>query len=286
MINETFYNGEQLNWDAINTISNIILVLALVLITMWYAHEVKKQTRIMIKDRERTKIMEELQNILTPTIHHLKVEIEAIENKKILWHRYTSGSCGFNSGIKRLFYNNQCGSVKSLFEERNSRVIEDIIVKFSNLNSLFSSHDSLIDELNQFFEEIEKEIKTKELENRLEEITKEFNKGKSATYRLKGDPIEHSFRFFGEYIINFEYIFERSSDSIEPIIDFWEKNKEELLTFRDTPKIKEISLKINEKMNILNKIDGKILKKLHKIREKYRKDYNFTNDEIEPFEGI
>lgn len=284
--NETLYNTDQLNWDAINTISNIILVLALVLITVWYAHEVRKQTRIMIKDRERAKILEEVQAILTPIINHIKIEIDAIENKKIFWHRYTSETCGFDSGLKRLFYNEQYGSVKSLFGKRDSEIIEDILIKFSKLYNNFSYHDFLIDEINQCFEEIEKEIKTKELKEWLEELTEEFNKGKSAAYRLKGDSKEYPFKIFSEYVINIEYIVQRSSEPIEPIIDFWEKNKEELLAFRKTPEINELSINMNVKIKNVKKIDDELLKKLYKMREKYREDYNFTSDEIEPFERI
>ncbi len=284
--NETLYNTDQLNWDAINTISNIILVLALVLITVWYAHEVRKQTRIMIKDRERAKILEEVQAILTPIINHIKIEIDAIENKKIFWHRYTSETCGFDSGLKRLFYNEQYGSVKSLFGKRDSEIIEDILIKFSKLYNNFSYHDFLIDEINQCFEEIEKEIKTKELKEWLEELTEEFNKGKTAAYRLKGDSKEYPFKIFSEYVINIEYIVQRSSEPIEPIIDFWEKNKEELLAFRKTPEINELSINMNVKIKNVKKIDDELLKKLYKMREKYREDYNFTSDEIEPFERI
>jgi len=284
--NETLYNTDQLNWDAINTISNIILVLALVLITVWYAHEVRKQTRIMIKDRERAKILEEVQAILTPIINHIKIEIDAIENKKIFWHRYTSETCGFDSGLKRLFYNEQYGSVKSLFGKRDSEIIEDILIKFSKLYNNFSYHDFLIDEINQCFEEIEKEIKTKELKEWLEELTEEFNKGKTAAYRLKGDSKEYPFKIFSEYVINIEYIVQRSSEPIEPIIDFWEKNKEELLAFRKTPEINELSINMNVKIKNVKKIDDELLKKLYKMREKYREDYNFTSDEIEQFERI
>ena len=46
-----FFNNGQWNWDAINTMSNIILVAALVVITGWYAREVAKQTKFMKKDR-------------------------------------------------------------------------------------------------------------------------------------------------------------------------------------------------------------------------------------------
>ncbi len=283
---EIFYNNGQLNWDAINTISNIVLVAALVLITGWYVHEIRKQTRLTIKDRERTKVLEEVQEVLTPAIEHIKSEIDAIQNKKIFWHRYTSGSCGFDSGLRRLFYNKRYGSVSHLFAGTSSGALTDILGKFPNLNSMFSSHDFLIDELNRFYEEIEKEIKIPELEERLDELIKEFNKGKSDTYRLKGEPIANAFGFYGEYIINLEYTIRHIPGSIEPNIDFWEENQDELLKFRDTPRVIEISNQISEKLIKLKELDGKLLKKLSKIREEYRKEYNFINNEIEPFRGI
>jgi len=78
-----FCNNGQLNWDVINTISNIFLISALVLITGYYANEVRKQTRLMIKNRERTKVLEEVQDVLTPAINHIDFEINVIQNKKI-----------------------------------------------------------------------------------------------------------------------------------------------------------------------------------------------------------
>ena len=279
---EIFYNNGQLNWDAIN----IVLLLALVLITALSAREVRKQTRLMIKDRERNKISEEVREVLTPAIEHIKSEIDAIQNKKIFWHRYTSGGCGFDSGLRRLFYNKQYGGVRYLFCGKSNGALQDILNKFPNLNGMFYSHDVLIDELNHCYEEIEKEIKTPELEERLDEMIKEFNKGKSATYRLKRESIENSFRFYCEYLINLEYVIERSPDSIEPHIDFWEANQDELLKFRDKYYIIEVNKQISEKLIQLTELNEKLLKKLSKIREKYRKRYNFVNDEIEPFRGI
>ena len=279
---EILYNNGQLNWDAIN----IVLLAALVLITVVSAREVRKQTRLMIKDRERNKVSEEVREGLTPAIEHIESEIDAIQNKKILWNRHTSGGCGFDRGLGKLFDSMRYGPVRPLFDETSSGALTDILSKFSNLNGMFSSHDILIDELNRFYEEIEKEIKTPELKERLDEMTSEFNKGKSATYRLKGESIENSFRFYGEYLINLEYTIKRSPNSIEPNIDFWEENQDELLKFRDKPHITEINEQISEKLIQLTELDEKLLKKLSKIREKYRKEYNFTDNEIEPFRGL
>jgi hypothetical protein len=241
----------------------------------------------MIKDRERTKVLEEVQDVLTPAINHIKSEIDAIQNKKILWHRYTSGGCGFSSGLGRLFYSTQYGSVQSLFDETSSGALKDILNKFSNLDSMFSSHDFLIDGLNQFYEEIEKEIKTPELKERLEELAEEFLKERSAKYSLaSSDYITNPFQFYGEYLINLEYTIERAPGSIQLNIDFWEENQDELLKFRDKTNIIEIHEQIRKKLVHLKELDEEILKKLVKIREGYRKEYNFINDEIEPFGGF
>ena len=59
-IPDIFYLGDgQLNWDAISTISNIILSIFLVGITLWNVKQVRKQTGFMKKDR-LTKEMDKL----------------------------------------------------------------------------------------------------------------------------------------------------------------------------------------------------------------------------------
>ncbi len=283
---EIFYNNGQFNWDAINTISNIILVLALVCITAWYTNEVRKQTRLIIKDRERTKILEEVQKVLTPAINLIEFEISAIQNKKILWHRYTSGTCGFKHGLWRLFYSEQHGNIQHLFDGTCGWALKDVSNKSPNLDSMFSHHDSLIDELNQFYEEIEKEIKTPELEERLEKMTREFNKGKSAMHRLTGGYITHVFGYYSERIINFEDTIKFSLDNdAKPDIDFWKENKNELLKFRDKRRTVEIHKQLSKKLIELEELDMRLSKKLSEKREKYRKEYNFTNNEINPFRG-
>ena len=283
---EIFYNNGQFNWDAINTISNIILVLALVCITAWYTNEVRKQTRLIIKDRERTKILEEVQDVLTPAIDLIESEISAIQNKNISWNRDISGICGFKHGLGRLFYSKQYGHVLFSFDGTSRGALKDALNKSPDLDSMFSSHDILFDELNQFYEEIEKEIKTPELEKRLEEMTREFNKGKSAMHRLTGGYITHVFGYYSERIINFEDTIKFSLDNdAKPDIDFWEENQDELLKFRDKRRTVEIHKQLSKKLIELEELDMRLSKKLSEKREKYRKEYNFTNNEINPFRG-
>jgi hypothetical protein len=65
---DILFNNGQLNWDAISTISNIVLVLALVIITGWYARQVRKQTILMEKNMMRKMILEEIHDVLNPRI--------------------------------------------------------------------------------------------------------------------------------------------------------------------------------------------------------------------------
>lgn len=280
-IRDIFLNNGQFNWDAINTISNIILVLALVLITGWYAREVKRQTELMVKNQKRSKILDEVRHVLTPAIDHLNSEIEGIRHKKIFWQRYSSGEYGFDYRLRRLFNHPQYRSVRFSFE-KSSWALKDILGKFFNLNDMFSSHDSLIDELSEFYVEIEKEIIIPKIKDKLEKMIKEFNEKRDDAYRLK---VEKPVSFIGGYIINLEYIIERIPNSNEPHIDFWEENQKELLKFRDTPHIIEIGKKISSKLIQLIELDETILKKLQKIREDYRQEYNFTDNEVEPLKG-
>nr|CBH38219.1 hypothetical protein BSM_16960 [uncultured archaeon] len=61
-ITDVFFNNGQLNWGAISTISNIILVGVLVYITWRYAKQVKKQTGFMKIDR----LVKEMDKLVAP----------------------------------------------------------------------------------------------------------------------------------------------------------------------------------------------------------------------------
>ena len=260
-----------LSWDALSTISNSILVLALVLVTYWYAKKVSEQTDLMIKDSERNKILEEVQVILTPVIHHLEKETEAIRDNKISWYRYTSGGYDFNIGLSKLFYDN-----------KKECAVRDITGKFPDLDKMFSSHDSLYDKLNNLYTEIEREVKTPKLKERLKVLVNKFNESREEAYRLRGEFFDKPERIFGNFIINFRYPRERSPNTIQPHIDFWEEYRDELLKFRNTPRIEELDKEIEGILSQLRGLDGALLEKIAEIREKYRVKYNFTKYEIDP----
>ncbi|MBN1763208.1 MAG: hypothetical protein JW878_09085 [Methanomicrobia archaeon] len=262
-----------MNWDAAGVLSNIILVTALVAVTAWYARKVSKQTELMVQDRERNKILEEVQEVLTPTIKRLEKEIEAIEHNKIKWIRNPTGMCFFEGYPSKLL----CTGIKAC-----SSAERDVFNKFPDLNEKFSSHDALYDKLYAAYATIEREVKTPELKERLKVLVKKFNESREGSNRLNGVPFEKPDIIFGNFIINREYEIERSPNSVQPNIDFWEAYRDELLKFREKPQVDKLDKEIEGLLRQLKELDEELLDALEKIREEYRVKYNFTKYEIDP----
>jgi hypothetical protein len=70
-ITDAFFNNGPLNWGAISTISNIILVGSLVIVTLWYAKQVKKQTEFMKIDR----LVKEMDKLVAPLYSKMEDKI-------------------------------------------------------------------------------------------------------------------------------------------------------------------------------------------------------------------
>ncbi len=272
-VTSIFINNGQWNWDAIGVISDIILVMALVTVTCYYAREVRRQTELMVQDRERDRILDEVKYVLAPYIQSLKKELEAIEQNKIKWIRYPTGMCHFESYPFKSSYANikEYGGAE-----------RDVFSKSDDLNVKFSSHEVLYDKLSAAYAAIEREVKTPELEERLKVLVKEFNESKEGVYKLTDVPFEQPDIIFGNFIINREYQIERRPDSNQPNIDFWEEYRDELLKFRDTPQIKELDKEIEGLLRQLKALDEELLENLEKIRERYRVKYSFTKYQIYP----
>ena len=270
-ITDIFFNDGQLNWAALSTISNFILTAALVIITFWYANEVRKQTGLSIKDKMRPRIKEVIQDVLTPSIHSLEKEIESIQYSKIKWYRNTSGKSDFKAGISKLLNE----------DKKGSGAFRDFIEKVPNLENMFNSHDAFYDKLNDLYDKIEKEIKTPEIIEHLETLLNEFNKSRDENHKLRGEFIQKPYRTFMNFIINFKCQIE-PSDSISPHIDFWKKYKEEILKFSTTPHIEQFYQEIDYTLIQLKKLNENLLDRMKKIREGYRKEYHFTKYEIDP----
>jgi hypothetical protein len=260
-VTDIFINNGQLNWDAINTISNIVLVAALVIVTCLYARQVRKQTILMEKDMMRNKILEEIQDVLTPTIYSLEKEIEAIKTNEIFW--YKSREEGLFEGLFKIYGNN--GAFKDVFE------------KIPDLEEVFLSHDNLYSKLNGLYTEIEREIRTHDLEKSIENHITEFNKLKEEGKLMDSERV----KTIVNCVIN-KWNPKRRPHTTELYIDFWDKYSDKLLEFRDTRRVKQLDKAIGDQLNLMKDLDSKILDKIKEKREEYRKEYSFTKYEIDP----
>ena len=203
----------------------------------------------------------------------MKVEIEAIQDSEICWYRDRSGEGRFDKGLSKLRYDNK---------KEWSATVRDVFKKILGLETKFHSHNVLYDKLNEFYAKIECEVKTPKLTERLKVLVSNFNESREEAYRLRAEAFDEPERIFGEYIINLRCPIERSPDTIQPRIDFWEENRDKLLKFRDTPQIKELDKEIEGVLSQLKKLDEALLGKIEAIREEYRLKYNFTKYEIDP----
>lgn len=269
-LSDIFLNNGQLNWDAIGAIINIVLVTALVLITYWYAKKVSEQTKLMVRNGERNKILEGVQDVLTPMINHLEGEIKYIQNNNILWSKRGGVGefgpmYGGNEPIKRLF-------------NASSAVLKDVIHKYPELKSKFSSHDNFREKLSELYAEIEREVRTPEFEEQLRVLLRTFNEPREGAKLDNLDSVERS---IGYFIIS-KFTPERSTDSPVTLHDFWEEYREELLKFRGTTQIKELDKEIEGVLSQFKKLDKGLLEKIEEIREEYCIKYKFTKYEIDP----
>ena len=261
---DIFFNNGQLNWDAISTISNIILVLALVIITGWYAWQVRKQTILMEKDRMKNKILEEIQDVLNPHILLLEKEVDAIEKDEIFWSK------GEAEGRFNKLY-------KIYVDVEYSGAFKDVFEKIPDLEEMFLSHDNLYSKLNGLYTQIEREIRTHDLEKSIENHITEFNKLREEGKLMDSERV----MTIVNYVIN-KGNPKRRPHTPESYIDFWDKYSDSLLEFRNTPRVKELDKEIEKRLNQLKDLDGNLLDKIKEKREEYRKEYHFNKYEIDP----
>ena len=264
---DIFFNMGQWNWDAISTISNIILVGALVCITWQYAKQIKGQTELMEKDRERNKILEGIRHVLTPSINNLILEIDEITN-----------------GTRTHF-----GQQFNIFFDRKtyfSYAFWDIMEEFTNLPEKLHSNDELADKLNILYTKIEKEVTDKfesdKFHERLTDMVNSFNRSNSDALGTETRALFVLKNICKEYIISEWDLSNNVPRVSEHENNFLKENKDELQRYKDLPIIKKLRKEIKVTSNELKKSNEDILEQFEKIITKHRKDYGFTEADMNP----
>ena len=262
-----YLSNGQLNWDAINTIFNSVLLLALACITWWYASQVNKQTKLMNKEIKRGIVLDYIQNFLTPSSEYLNNEILSIKDNDF----HFVG----NNGKSKI------AVIKKFSDERPSFAKNDVFKKYPDLKNLFSEHDKFIDELIEIYEKIKETLENTIQIDCLKDLVEQFNNSKiEEANKLKGDAINNPIKHFMEYLINYEYYKKHGSSG-----DFTLKFLKEF----DVKIINCIKTDLNElhepkemKLTQLIKKDGEILESAEEIIKVYRQEYYLSENEIAP----
>lgn len=274
----SYING-YLNWDAISTISNIILVAALVFITWLYARQVSKQTKFMELDRMRNKILEVVQYVLNPLIASLYSELETIkEGESFCYSTQTDFGQEFSK-----FFN---------YEKDYSYAFRDILTFrdvsfFHKLRGELLSNDELSNKLNELYlkivEEITNEFRIDKFKERLKGMLNEFNQSNPDKIETDARALNRFEELCIDYIIckcNSHDVYKAET---ELIANFMKKNKGELLKYRDLSRIDKLCKEIEEALKKFEESDRKLLERFQKRINKYRDEYRLNRKEISPF---
>jgi len=159
--------------------------------------------------------------------------------------------------------------------------IFDITTKNSDLKTQLLSHDKLYNRLDELCDEIRSEIVGSEFKERLRVLIDGFNEKRDITKQLTEDRRDKSENVYAGWIIS-KGIFDRSPDQNTPYFDFWDRYKDELLRFINTPRIQNHKREIEYILYQLKELNEKILKEIKGIIGKYREEYDFTKYEIDP----
>ena len=274
----SYING-YLNWDAISTISNIILVAALVFITWLYARQVRKQTKFMELDRMRNRILEVVQYVLNPLIASLYSELETIKEGESFCY---STQTGFGQEFSKFFN----------YEKDYSYAFRDILTFrdvsfFHKLRGELLSNDELSNKLNELYlkivEEITNEFRIDKFKERLKCMLNEFNQSNPDKIETDARALNRFEELCRDYIIckcNPHDVYKAET---ELIANFMKKNKGELLKYRDLSRIDKLCKEIEEALKKFEESDRKLLERFQKRINKYRDEYRLNRKEISPF---
>ena len=268
---DIFYldNG-QFNWDAFSTISNSVLVLALVILTWWYASQVKKQTDLTIKDIKRRPILDGVREFLIPVSIDLETEFDNIKNHNFEYHK-RSGKSTVNWIYKFSDKKYGIGFAQN-----------DVFRNNPPLKQLFSDHDKLFCELIEIYKKIKEMLENIIQTDCLKDLVEQFNRNqKEEANKLKGDALNNPIEHFIYFFINYEYYKKHGSDG-NYNIKFLKEFEDKIVRCIESDELQKLRKAEQKTLNEFMDIDGKILENIEEIIGDYYNEYNLMENEINP----
>ena len=256
-IKECIYlNNGEFNWDAIGTISNIILVLSLVCVTFLYTHEVKEQTNLIKKANKRIIVLDCVENFLNPCLNEMKDYIQNINNNDFYWNQSNG-----KSQISHIW------KITGLEYGKGFAKV-DVFKKHPDLKALCSEYDELHDEIIQVYNKIKRAIETTANEECLEDFVQKFLvTGNVFEAKASTDPV----KYFLETLVNYEY-YRQHGEKTEIKIKFLNFD-DNIIGCVKTPEYNELDEVRAEKIDQIKEKINEIIEKIEEITYSYRQEY-------------
>ena len=261
-----YLNNGELNWDAIGIISNSILVLSLVGVTLFYACEVKKQTNLTEKANKRIIVLDCVENFLNPCLNKMKEYIRDINTNTFYWNQ--------SNGKSQISYIWKIAD--SEYGKGFAKV--DVFKKYPDLEALCSEHDELHEEIIQIYNKIKIAIENTANEGRLKALAQKFIQKRNITSEeARTDPVHYFLQVLVNYRDNQENI-AMGGDGIK--MEF--VKDENVINCINTTECNELDEIRAEKIDQFKEKINEIIEKIEEITYSYRQEYCISLKKIKP----
>ena len=258
-ITDIFYlsNGQH-NWVAISTAVDGVLVLALVCITGWYAHQVNNQTNLIKKANKRIIVLDCVDNFLKPCLKDMKNYIKDINDNNFYWNQ--------SNGMSQISW-----ILKTAHSESGEGFAKiDVFEKHRDLEVLCSEYDVLHEELIQVYNEIVDVIKWTANKECLKTQVGKFMTETGIVFGA--EPNNYPVEYFLEKLVNYEY-YQKHGDEEHIDIKFL-RFDENVVNCINTPEYNELDGARTKKIGqVEGKID-EIIGEIETILRIYRREYH------------
>jgi len=261
-----YLNNGELNWDAISTISNFILVSLLVLVALYEAHE---RTKSMKKAQERIIVLDMIKNFLYPCLKEMKKTIQKINNNEFYWNWNQSTGKSQISFIKK-----NCDSTYGTNYAKT-----DVFKKHHELEVLCSENDKLLDEIIEVHDKIKITIEDTADKDCLIKILYKFIQETGINFEeAKNDPAH----YFIQVLVNLKIFQENENDNL-----YSNKNEIEFIKFDrkiidciNTNEYKKLDKDRYIKIDLFADKINEIIEKCEEMIDYYRRAYHISEDEM------
>lgn len=224
-----------------------------------------------LKEWERPQILDEVQLVISPLLETCIGIIKNINESNYSWYYDYGGDSDLD-----LYTIHQLTNF--YFSEKTAE--KDVYQKYPELKKKIELYNSNIPKLEEKFTILIKDIRTPDFIEMCKKRAFAFNKTKENSYKIQQGQLSSIDLPILHWIVENKTSVKKNRDSNEPVTDFWNETSELFLKIREKGGINEILIDIDKFIIGITKEIISIRDQLVEIREKYRTEFNLTEDEL------